>query len=88
MKDPWSRPTVGVPTVTDGGCAFSPSPDIQACGQPSEWHILGHSTAWGTVGLDACFRHMGIAMASIETMYEMHQYGEKCRRGECGVQAD
>lgn len=80
---PWGKPTVGLPTVHDGGCAFSPTPEVQACGKRSEWHIVGRSTAWGPVGLEACFRHLPVAMTAVNELYEVHQYGELCMKGEC-----
>lgn len=80
-----TAPEVGLPTVLDGGCAYSYSPDQPACGRPGVVHLCVRSAAWGVVALATCAEHEPIARAAGEVL-DGHPHVEQCGMTECWVQ--
>lgn len=77
-----STPSVGLPTVTAGGCAYSADLDTRSCGQPCTIHVAVRSRAWGTVSLASCGDHASIARAS-GTVLGSHAYLPACETTDC-----
>jgi hypothetical protein len=71
-----TAPFVGLPTEV-GGCAFSVELDSEPCGKPPTLHIQVRAEGWGTVALDTCDEHAGLARASGSWVTE-HAYGPDC----------
>lgn len=75
-------PTVGLPTITGGGCAYSADLDTLPCGKPSAIHIAVRSPAWGVVSLASCGGHVHIARAAGVVLGE-HPHQTVCETTDC-----